>query len=192
MRSKSSKPAGTASYLRDIQTLGGLEMANHEWQLPSQPPKKRHRARNVILGIVAALVVLITIGAVVGGNKSKTAGNPAANVPSASPVASPSRSQAAPGLPPGQAKFVAAIRAKLSAGGFANDATDAQFAGVGATICKARAAGATQAALIGAGTGEGQEQVQYAAPAHHGCRARLLPQVPAEASPCACQAVQEW
>jgi hypothetical protein len=37
---------------------------------PGRPPKRKHRARNILLSVVAALVVLIVLGAALGGGKT--------------------------------------------------------------------------------------------------------------------------
>lgn len=71
------------------------------WGAPTpQPPKRSHRARNVILGVVGAVIVIGIIGAATGGGSKKNDDNKAA-APSATattdqPAAAPSTKPAAP------------------------------------------------------------------------------------------------
>jgi hypothetical protein len=70
------------------------------WGPTPQPPKKSHRTRNIVLGVVGAVIVIGIIGAATGGGK-KNDNKPAAAAPSATattqqPAATPATTSAAP------------------------------------------------------------------------------------------------
>jgi Domain of unknown function (DUF4190) len=105
----------------------------------------------IVLGSIGSLILLIAIISIAAGGGGKQAKAPAAvpAVSSAVPSACPATATT-PSLSPGDAKFVAAVRARLTAKGFSNSATDAQLASLGDQICRARRAGGSEADLISA------------------------------------------
>ena len=102
-----------------------------------------------MLTTFAILIIVIVVVAVAAPKpKSNT---PNAATPAASAQITPSPTPAATvALAPGDAKFVAAVRAALARSGASQSATDAQIAVVGDDLCKSRQAGASQATVINA------------------------------------------
>lgn len=86
-------------------------------------PKKRHRVRNVILGVVGAIVLIIIITAVASSGKDNTAGKSlgsAASSPAPSSPAAATPSPAAPAAPqysPEQQQAIEAAKQYLQTGG---------------------------------------------------------------------------
>jgi hypothetical protein len=70
------------------------------WGAPTpQPPKKKHRARNITLGVVGAIVVISIISAATGGGKkggNQAAAAPAVTATTDQPAADPATAVAAP------------------------------------------------------------------------------------------------
>jgi Protein of unknown function (DUF732) len=115
-----------------------------------QPPRKRRLGLKITLGIVGGVILLIIVAAALGSSP-KTTDTAASQASSGSAPAQGTSSPAAT-LTARQTKFVSVIRANLTAKGFSNTSTDAQFAAVGEQICSARQGGSSQTAVVSAST----------------------------------------
>ena len=120
---------------------------------PPRPPGRGHKGLIITACIAGAFILICAI--VIGSHSgsAKTAASSVATATSAAPSAS------LVALSAGQQKFVAAVRAALSAHGDSNPASDAQIAALAVHLCKIRAAGGGQASLI---TVSGNAQSKFA------------------------------
>jgi uncharacterized protein DUF732 len=100
---------------------------------------RRHPVWTAVIGVVLLIVVITATT-----SKSPPRHPAAATTPSTPAAAQPvaQSSPSTPRLSPGDASFVAAVRAHLSAHGFQNTSTDQQVAAVGNSICTVLASGA--------------------------------------------------
>jgi hypothetical protein len=81
------------------QPPGGYQPQGWPQQPPSQPRRKSHRARNVILGVLGAIVLIIVIAVAASGGKG--------NTPTASSTSQPPASAAATTAPASSAATTA-------------------------------------------------------------------------------------
>jgi hypothetical protein len=111
---------------------------------PPQPPK-RHRGRNIVLGIIGVLLLIIIISAIAnGGTKSQPTSAPASSSPASSSAPAPSaRATVKVMLTARQRHFVKDIRAQ-----FALTRSAPAIAAIGRQVCTLRRGGMRQVDVV--------------------------------------------
>jgi hypothetical protein len=99
--------------------------------------------RRVVIGSAVIGTVMLLAGCG-GGSGTSPVPTPSGTTPAASSAPAPTPTAAA--LTPGESRFVAAVRKAQGGGGGGDDST---ITGAGHSVCSARRAGASEAALIG-------------------------------------------